>query len=72
MQEMRLKHSEDMAAAGRRRTASIASLARQADLDRQEWERRAKEEAVSEGEKVLLRSFRVKILSPHTVGRHQS
>lgn len=52
LQEMRLKHSEDMALAARRRTASLASLVRQTELDREEWGRRTKEEAFSAGEEV--------------------
>ncbi|CAM9392230.1 unnamed protein product [Ascophyllum nodosum] len=55
LQEMRLRHAEEMAAASRRKTAALASLARQAEMDREEWDKRAKEEASAVAEEVLDR-----------------
>jgi len=57
LQEMRLQHAEDTDKASRRRTATLASLARQAELDRDEWVRRAKEEALAGGEEVNERTW---------------
>ena len=52
LQEMRLRHAEEMAAASRGKTAALASLARQAEMDREEWDKRAKEEASAVAEEV--------------------
>ncbi|CAN0010056.1 unnamed protein product, partial [Pylaiella littoralis] len=53
LQEMRLKHAEDVDKASRRRVATLASLTRQAELDREDWARRAKEGASAGGEESL-------------------
>lgn len=72
LQEMRSQHAGDVASASRRRVAALASLARQVELDREEWGRRAKEES-SAGDEVgypctsalgILCSYVT--LSPHT------
>lgn len=52
LQEMRLQHAEDVDKANRRRAATLASLTRQAELDREDWARRAKEGASAGREKV--------------------
>lgn len=52
LQEMRLQHAEDVDKATRRRAATLASLTRQAELDREDWARRAKEGASAGGEEV--------------------
>lgn len=52
LQEMRLRHAEDIDKASRRAVATLASLKRQAELDRDDWARRAREEASAGGEEV--------------------
>lgn len=49
---MRLRHAEDIDKASRRTVATLASLKRQAELDREDWVRRAKEGASAGGEEV--------------------
>ncbi|CAM9546463.1 unnamed protein product [Ectocarpus sp. 4 AP-2014] len=53
LQEMRLQHAGDVDKATRRRAATLASLTRQAELDREDWARRAKEGASALGEEAL-------------------
>ncbi|CAM9129976.1 unnamed protein product, partial [Scytosiphon promiscuus] len=53
LQEMRLRHAEDIDKASRRTVATLASLKRQAELDRDDWARRAKEGAFEGGEEAL-------------------
>ena len=56
LQEMRLQHAEDIDKASRRKAATLASLARQAELDREDWARRAKDGASAGGEEVRERA----------------
>lgn len=53
LQAMRLQHAEDIATTSRRKAATLASINRQAELDRDDWGRRAKEEACAGGEEVM-------------------
>eukprot|EP00903_Cladosiphon_okamuranus_P008626 g8272.t1 len=53
LQEMRLQHAEDIDKASRRKATTLASLARQAELDREDWARRAKDVASAGGEEAL-------------------
>lgn len=58
---MRLQHAEDIDKASRRKATTLASLARQAELDREDWARRAKDGASAGGEEVReVRGVRVK------------
>lgn len=54
LQEIRLQHAEDMAVLSRKKSATLASLARQAELDREECAKRAKEEASAVGDEVKM------------------
>ncbi|CAN0454397.1 unnamed protein product, partial [Laminaria digitata] len=53
LEEMRLKHAENVAKDSRRRAAALRLTTRQAELDREDLERRAKEEANSEGQEAI-------------------
>lgn len=54
LQEIRLRHAEDVAVLSRKKAAALASLARQAELDREGCAKRAKEEASAVGDEVKM------------------